>query len=66
MMESEQARGTVHFGFGKNVMFKGGKNESGYHFDLIVRKPTLSVDGNCICRNGEYLFSYEKHAGNPE
>ncbi|MBT4482361.1 MAG: aminopeptidase [Candidatus Latescibacteria bacterium] len=56
MMESEQARGTCHFGFGRNIMFKGGKNESSYHFDLVIRKPTIIVDGKCICKNGKFLF----------
>ena len=48
MMESEQARGTCHFGFGHNI-FAGGQNTSSYHFDLVILKPTVEVDGKCIC-----------------
>ena len=57
MMESEQARGTVHFGFGSNTMFKGGQNESCQHTDYIIVKPTIVVDGKCICRDGIYQFN---------
>ncbi|MFC1693395.1 hypothetical protein ACFL1R_07815 [Candidatus Latescibacterota bacterium] len=54
MMESEQARGTVHFGFGSNTMFEGGQNESSQHTDYIILKPTIVVDGRCICKDGVY------------
>jgi len=56
MMESEQARGTVHFGFGSNTMFEGGQNESSQHTDYIILKPTIVVDGRCICKDGIYQF----------
>lgn len=54
LMEAEQARGTCHFGFGHNIPY-GGRNESGYHFDLVIRRPTIEVDGRCVCRAGKYL-----------
>jgi leucyl aminopeptidase (aminopeptidase T) len=53
LMESEQARGTCHFGFGHNRAFGGG-NESSYHFDLVVRAPSIEVDGEAICTAGRY------------
>ena len=56
LMESEQARGTCHFGFGRNLQFEGGQNESSYHFDLVIQKPTIDVDGVMICINGHYQF----------
>ena len=52
-MESEQARGTCHFGFGHNIEY-GGQNASSYHFDLVVQKPSIEVDGACICRAGQH------------
>ncbi len=54
LMESEQARGTCHFGFGNNLAY-GGMNVSSYHFDLVVRFPTIEVDGRIIFRRGEYV-----------
>jgi hypothetical protein len=56
LMESEQARGTCHFGFGRNLQFQGGTNESSYHFDLVIQKPTIEVDGKFICIEGNYQF----------
>lgn len=56
LMESEQARGTCHFGFGRNVQLKGGRNKSSYHFDLVIRKPTIEVDGKRVCIEGTYGF----------
>ena len=53
-MESEQARGTCHFGFGHNIEY-GGQNASSYHFDLVVRRPTIASDGVAICRDGQFL-----------
>ena len=55
MMEAERARGTCHFGFGMNINFEGGQNESSYHFDLVIQNPTITVDGVVICEKGEYL-----------
>lgn len=55
VMESEQTRGTCHFGFGHNVEY-GGQNTSSYHFDFVVLRPIIEVDGRCICRAGQYSF----------
>lgn len=57
LMESEQARGTCHFGFGMNLMF-GGQNESSYHIDFVIFKPTIEVDGKLTCKDGEYQFNF--------
>ena len=55
VMESEQTRGTCHFGFGMNIEF-GGQNKSSNHIDYVILKPTIEVDGEIICRAGEYKF----------
>ena len=57
IMESEQARGTCHFGFGLNKEF-GGENYSSIHIDYVILDPTIIVDGNVICKDGVYI-SYE-------
>jgi len=55
LMESEQARGTCHFGFGLNTDF-GGKNSSGIHVDYVIKNPTIIVEGNIICDKGVFLI----------
>ena len=55
IMESEQARGTCHFGFGHNIGF-GGQNDSRSHIDYVVLDPSIEVDGKLICKDGNYLF----------
>jgi leucyl aminopeptidase (aminopeptidase T) len=54
-VESEQTRGTCHFGFGHNVEY-GWQNTSSYHFGFVVLRPIIEVDGRCICRAGQYSF----------
>ncbi|MBW4083653.1 hypothetical protein [Paenibacillus sp. S150] len=54
LMESEQARGTCHFGFGHNKNY-GGAIESTYHFDLVIQKPTIVINGDVICNEGVFL-----------
>lgn len=51
LMEAEQARGTCHFGFGHNVEY-GGANVSSYHFDVVVRRPTIKLGDRVIIREG--------------
>lgn len=51
VMEAEQARGTCHFGFGNNVQF-GGCNRSCIHYDGVVSKPTIYVDGHIVAVDG--------------
>lgn len=55
VMEAECARGTCHFGFGHNIEY-GGRNKSSYHFDLVVKEPTIIVDGKIICSSRKYLI----------
>lgn len=59
VMEAEQARGTCHFGFGDNVPF-GGCNRSSIHYDAVVRRPTIYVEGRTIMAEGE-LVSWEEN-----
>ncbi|MDB4582199.1 aminopeptidase [Draconibacterium sp.] len=55
LMESEQARGTCHFGFGLNTDF-GGQNSSVIHVDYVIKNPTIIVDDNIICDKGVFLI----------
>ncbi|MFC1614685.1 aminopeptidase, partial [Gemmatimonadota bacterium] len=55
IIESEQARGTCHFGFGHNIGF-GGQNNSSSHIDYVILDLSIEIDGKLICRAGDYLF----------
>jgi leucyl aminopeptidase (aminopeptidase T) len=54
LMESEQARGTCHFGFGMNLNY-GGKIESKKHFDLVILNPTITVNKKWVYADGILL-----------
>jgi 2,5-dihydroxypyridine 5,6-dioxygenase len=50
-LEDEKVRGSVHIALGNNVSFDG-KNEVPCHFDGILLKPTLKIDGITIVADG--------------
>jgi len=52
MLTDEGAAGTMHFGFGSNFSI-GGVNEVPFHLDVVMRDPTLRVDGRVILERGE-------------
>ena len=51
-LEDEKVLGTMHIGFGNNVSF-GGKVVVKCHFDGVIQKPTLVIDGKTILEEGE-------------
>ena len=51
LMESEQSRGTCHFGFGMNLNY-GGRIESKKHIDLVVLNPTIMINKTLVYENG--------------
>jgi aminopeptidase len=50
----EKIIGTVHIATGENRMFTGGTNEASIHWDMVMKNPTLSIDGRVIMEKGEY------------
>jgi len=50
-LEDEKVLGTVHVALGDNISF-GGKVSAGCHFDGVLLKPTLIIDGKAILENG--------------
>src|SRR5207249_9433424 len=52
MLTDEGAAGTMHFGFGSNFSI-GGVNEVPFHLDVVMRDPTLRVDGAIVIERGE-------------
>ncbi len=53
VLESEKVFGTCHFGFGNNMSYPGGRNASTLHIDTIVLKPTITLDGITVMKNGK-------------
>lgn len=51
MLEDEGAYGTVHLGFGSNISF-GGIVQSSCHLDMVIKDPTLTVDGHEVVKDG--------------
>jgi aminopeptidase len=55
-LEDEKVMGTVHFALGDNISM-GGKVSVPSHLDLIIKAPTLIVDGREIIKAGTLLLS---------
>ena len=54
MLEAEKAFGTAHFAIGDSYGL--GQNSSSHHYDALVNRITLRVDGKTIAKNGKYLI----------
>jgi len=52
MLEDEGAYGTCHIGIGDNTSFDGTVKAVS-HTDLVIRKPTIVIDGDTIQKDGE-------------
>jgi aminopeptidase len=54
ILVDEKVLGTVHFAIGDNKgPSYGGRNNSSIHWDLIMTKPTVEVDGKTIMKKGK-------------
>ena len=54
LLEDEKILGTVHVAFGASAGI-GGEIQVPVHLDCVVMKPTLTVDGTEVVRDGELL-----------
>jgi leucyl aminopeptidase (aminopeptidase T) len=54
-LEDEKVMGTVHIALGDNISM-GGKISVPSHLDLIIKKPTLVIDGKEIIKDGDLLI----------
>ena len=52
LLEDEKILGTVHLALGDNSSF-GGDNQVPLHLDGLIQRPTLTVDGRTILREGQ-------------
>lgn len=54
ILVDEKVLGTIHIAIGDNKgPAYGGKNSSSIHWDLIMTRPTVEVDGKIIMENGK-------------
>jgi leucyl aminopeptidase (aminopeptidase T) len=51
MVEDEGSLGTVHIGVGTSAAF-GGKVRTQLHLDMMIRQPTLELDGKVLLEKG--------------
>jgi leucyl aminopeptidase (aminopeptidase T) len=54
VLEDEKVMGTVHIAIGDNASM-GGKVSIQSHLDLVIKLPTLYLDGKVIIKDGELL-----------
>ncbi|NLY36239.1 MAG: leucyl aminopeptidase [Tissierellia bacterium] len=55
MLEDEGVFGSVHIGIGTSINL-GGTLKAASHYDLIMTKPTVVVDGRTILKDGEVVL----------
>jgi leucyl aminopeptidase (aminopeptidase T) len=51
MLNDEGVFGTVHIGIGTSASL-GGTAQAKTHFDALMWRPTLAIDGRVILRDG--------------
>ena len=54
MLDDEGVYGTAHIGIGTSTLL-GGKIKTKMHFDILMWKPTLELDGRVVLKDGEWL-----------
>jgi leucyl aminopeptidase (aminopeptidase T) len=54
MLHDEGVYGTAHIGIGTSVLL-GGEVKTLTHFDALMWKPTLRLDGEVVLKDGEWL-----------
>jgi leucyl aminopeptidase (aminopeptidase T) len=55
ILEDEKVMGTVHIALGDNISM-GGKVSVPSHLDLIIKNPTLTIDGKDLIKDGKLLI----------
>ena len=54
ILQDEKALRTCHIAFGSNFSM-GGKVKAGMHLDLIIKNPTITMDGKIIMKSGKLI-----------
>ncbi len=53
-IEGETCYGTVHFGVGRNAHVAGGRVESNFHADFMIKAPTVTSDDKVLLESGSF------------
>jgi leucyl aminopeptidase (aminopeptidase T) len=56
MLDDEGVMGSAHVGIGTNITL-GGVVKAAVHYDLVLWKPTIELDGMIVMENGEIRYS---------
>jgi leucyl aminopeptidase (aminopeptidase T) len=54
LLATEKAYATAHVAIGQNTWL-GGKNECSIHWDFVIDKPTVTINGKPVLKNGKYM-----------
>lgn len=54
LLTDEKVMGTIHIAIGDNLNM-GGNNKSNIHWDMIVKNPTVKIDGKPLIINGKFV-----------
>ncbi len=57
VLEDEKVLGTAHFALGNNISF-GGSADVPIHLDMVLRDPSVAVDGRPIMERGQLLNAW--------
>lgn len=55
VLEDEKVMGTVHIALGNSASF-GGTTQVSIHLDGIITRPTLSIDGQVVIKDGQHMI----------
>lgn len=53
LLATEKAYGTSHVAIGQNTWL-GGRNECSIHWDFVIDRPTVTIDGKPVLKNGRF------------
>jgi leucyl aminopeptidase (aminopeptidase T) len=56
--EVSKKLGTAHIAIGDNLTL-GGASQSDFHIDFVFLNPTVTLDGACILKDGQYQIDLE-------
>ena len=54
ILATEKAYATAHVAIGQNTWL-GGQNECSIHWDFVIDKPTVTINGRPVLKNGKYM-----------
>lgn len=55
VLEDEKVMGTVHIALGNSASF-GGTTQVSIHLDGIITRPTLTIDGQVVIKDGQHMI----------